>query len=56
MPYMKGVHVSFDIVEKFIPRVPRQRCQGEDMSIPRICVADTILDAINAIPQAGIVA
>lgn len=26
MPYMKGIHVSFDIVEKFIPRVPRQRC------------------------------
>lgn len=55
MPYMKGVHVSFDIVEEFIPRVPRQRCPGEDMSIPRICVADTILDAINAIPQAGLV-
>lgn len=55
MEKLKGVHVSFDIVTEFVPRVPRQRCPGENSSIPRICIADNLYNAINAIPQAGLV-
>ena len=55
MSHMKGIHVSFDIVDEFIPRVPRQRCPGEDETVPRICVAEDILNAVNAVPQAGLV-
>lgn len=55
MEKLKGVHVSFDIVTEFVPRVPRQRCPGENSSIPRICAADNLYNAINAIPQAGLV-
>lgn len=47
------VHVSFDLVEEFIPRVPAQRCPNEDDAIPRICVAPDITSALQAIPQAG---
>ena len=55
MSHMKGIHVSFDIVDEFTPRVPRQRCPGEDETVPRICVAEDILNAVNAVPQAGLV-
>lgn len=48
-------HCSFDVVNEFVPRIPEQRCTGEDDTIERICVAPTIIDALNAIPQAGIV-
>lgn len=47
------VHVSFDTVDKFIPRVPRQRCINEDSITPRICVAPDLTSALQAIPQAG---
>ena len=47
------VHVSFDLVEDFIPRVPRQICPNEDSTTPRICVAPDKLSALQAIPQAG---
>ena len=49
------VHVSFDLVDEFIPRVPKQRCEGENNTIKRICVAPSIIEALNAIPQAGFV-
>lgn len=49
------VHVSFDLVDEFIPRVPKQRCEGENNTIKRICVAPSIIEALNAIPQAGLV-
>lgn len=49
------VHVSFDLVDEFIPRVPKQRCDGENDTIKRICVASSIIEALNAIPQAGLV-
>lgn len=55
MSEINGIHVSFDIVDEFIPRVPRQRCPGEDGTIPRICVTEDILNAVNAVPQAGLV-
>lgn len=49
------IHVSFDLVNEFIPRVPKQRCEGENDTIRRICVAPNIIKALNAIPQAGLV-
>lgn len=55
MPEINGIHISFDIVDEFTPRVPRQRCPGEDETVPRICVAEDILNAVNAVPQAGLV-
>lgn len=50
---IKGVHVSFDIVDHFTPRIPKQRCPEEDATISRICVAENLTMAINALPQAG---
>ena len=50
------VHVSFDEVERFVPRVPKQICPDEDNTTPRICVAPNILSAIQAMPQGGTVA
>lgn len=55
MSEINGIHISFDIVDEFTPRVPLQRCPGEDETIPRICVAEEILNAVNAVPQAGLV-
>ena len=50
---IKGVHVSFDIVDHFAPRIPKQRCPEEDATISRICVAENLTMAINALPQSG---
>lgn len=44
-------HCSFEPVEKFVPRIPSQRCPTEDDTIPRICVSENIKYCINAIPQ-----
>lgn len=52
---MHLIHVSFDQISEFVPRIPNNRCPGEDAAIPRICVAPTIVDALNAIPCAGYV-
>ena len=49
----KLIHVSFDEVEKFIPRIPKQICPNEDNTTPRICVAPNVLCAIQAMPQGG---
>lgn len=49
------IHVSFDLVDEFIPRVPKHRCEGENNTIKRICVAPSIIEALNAIPQAWLV-
>lgn len=48
-----NVHVSFDRVQEFIPRVPKQRIKGEDSVTPRICVAEDVFSALRAIPEAG---
>jgi len=47
------IHVSFDNVNNFIPRIPAQCCPNEDITIPRICVSNTITNALRSIPQAG---
>ena len=49
----KYVHVSFDVVEEFLPRVPKQRTEGEDDKISRICVSDSVLHSLNAMVDAG---
>ena len=53
MKKSKLIHVSFDEVEQFIPRIPEQICPGEDNTIPRICAAPSVIKALQAIPQAG---
>ncbi len=49
------VHVSFDPVEAFFPRVPQEQATTgtEDKTIPRICCAPDIIHALNAMPNAG---
>lgn len=47
------VHVSFDLVKEFTPRVPQQRCPNENDTIKRICVAPDVLSAMQSIPQCG---
>ena len=52
------VHVSFDLVSQFKPRIPEQRIEGiytEDSRTKRICVAPTILRALQSIPQSALV-
>lgn len=52
---MRLFHVSFDIVENFTPRIPPDwaRMEGENATIPRICVAKNIADCLNGMPLAG---
>lgn len=48
------VHVSFDLVDQFIPRVPEQRVEGkfnEEAKTKRICVSGDIHKAVKGIPQ-----
>ena len=47
------VHVSFDIVDQFEPRIPKTCAIGEDQTIKRICVSDEILYALNALAESG---
>lgn len=49
----KYIHVSFDVVEEFIPRVPKSRLENEDSEIPRICVTDSIDHCLQAMVAAG---
>lgn len=52
------VYCSFEIVEKFEPKIPKNRIEGktasEDDTIPRICVSTDIRKAVNAIPGGGL--
>lgn len=47
------IHVSFDLVDNFIPRLPKQRAINEDCTVKRICVAPSLRSALMAIPKAG---
>ena len=49
----KYIHVSFDVVEEFIPRVPKSRLENEDSEIQRICVTDNIDHCLHAMVAAG---
>ena len=44
------VHVSFDVVDEFCPRVPRNRLSEENNDINRICVTDSIHRSIENVP------
>lgn len=48
-------HISSDILDAetklFTPRVPENRCEGEDDTIPRICFSNNVLGCIKAIPD-----
>lgn len=51
-------HVSMDtsdIVDVFTPRIPTEqsRIEGEDRTVPRICVAKTIEDCLTGFPEGG---
>ena len=60
MQKQKFIHVSFDPVEKFEPKIPQNRAPEEDQTIRRICCIRTgkdmkkdIMKALNASPCAG---
>lgn len=44
------LHLSYDPVPQFSPRVPQIRAPGEDGKTKRICLSPTIEDAINSKP------
>lgn len=46
-------HVSFDPVKKFVLRVPRHRCPGEDSTTKRICLSEEVNKAITAMAGGG---
>jgi len=51
-------HLSMDlsnVTKVFTPRIPNpsQRMEGENDSIPRICVAKSIEDCLSAMPNGG---
>lgn len=56
---MKLVHCSWDRLDmnSFVPRVPQTRIEGcvacEDNVTPRICVADSVVNALKAMPRSG---
>lgn len=52
------VHCSFDLVDQFVMRVPKQRVEGkypEEDKTARICVSSSVKKALRAIPQSGMV-
>ena len=60
MQKQKFIHISFDPVEKFEPKIPQNRAPEEDQTIRRICCIRTgkdmkkdIMKALNASPCAG---
>lgn len=46
------ISVNLEETERFIPRVPLERLEGEDAEIPRICVCTDIDNCIAAFPNA----
>ena len=56
MSKTKLIHCSFDLVDRFEPRVPDSRIKVvgmEDAETPRICVAPSVLHCLKAIPKSG---
>lgn len=57
---MKYIHCSWDILEpdSLVPRVPETIITGpnltEDSKTPRICVAESVQDALKSIPGCSI--
>ena len=48
-------HVSYDLSSKleqrFDPRLPSSPMRGENTSIPRVCLSDTIVGCFNAMKE-----
>lgn len=44
------IHVSFDPVERFVPRIPRNRMFNEDETTERISVGTQLLPCLHAVP------
>lgn len=51
---MRLYHVSYNKVDRFIPRIPKERAVGENDKIPRICFSDSIERCITAKPSGPI--
>ncbi len=49
------IHASFDLVNKFVPRVPQERNSYEEDRTNRICVSTNLLGAVRGIPSSGFV-
>ena len=49
------IHASFDLVNKFEPRVPQERNSYEEDRTNRICVSTNLLGAVRGIPGSGFV-
>lgn len=47
---MKLYHLSYDRIDRFLPRIPAQRIDGEDGTTPRICLSDSLIKCVNARP------
>lgn len=52
---MRYVHCSWDVLQELSPRIPKTRLLGpniwEDDTIPRICVAKNVEDALHGMPK-----
>ena len=44
------VHVSFDVVDNFYPRIPMYQITNENNSIKRICVTNSIRNSLEDVP------
>ena len=44
------VHVSFDVVDNFYPRIPMHQIINENKSIKRICVTNSIRNSLEDVP------
>ena len=51
----KYIHVSFDLVDQFEPKIPDTTLDREDKVTPRICTAPTLLDALQAMTHPAMV-
>lgn len=50
------VHLSFDPIDHFEPRVPKHQFPSENKTVPRICLSERVDRALCAIPQGGFAA
>lgn len=46
-------HCSFETVKRFVPRIPTFRAPGENGSIKRICLSESIEQAVTAMSEGG---
>lgn len=49
-------HVSEQRIRQFTPRIPKNRIDGEDASIKRICFSDSLEGCIGSMPRGTLIA